>query len=77
MIRSVTFAELQADKIAPRAALEVDRFLRNVKVTLKVGAPGSPPGTEPVRKIKGFERVSADESLFATEDGSMISVAVS
>lgn len=64
---------MSASKIPPRAYIEVDRFLRNLKVKVKVK---DKDGNEPVRKIKQLERASAQDAKFKTEDGVMHTVEV-
>ena len=72
--RGITFAQLSANQIPPRAYIELDRFLRGLKVILKVK---DQDGREPVRKVKQLEKVSASEAKFKLEDGSTHSVEVS
>ncbi|KAL8292907.1 hypothetical protein RQP46_000601 [Phenoliferia psychrophenolica] len=63
--RGISFADLSASKIPARAYVEVDRFVRNVKITLKAKGPD---GIEPVRKIKSIERGSASDIRFQIEE---------
>ncbi|ORY67946.1 Piwi domain-domain-containing protein [Leucosporidium creatinivorum] len=65
--RGITLTDLAASKIPPRGYIELDRFLRGVKVQLKVK---DKDGHEPVRKIKQFEKTSAAAATFKLEDGS-------
>lgn len=71
--RGISFADMSAAKIPPRAYIELDRFLRGLKVVLKVK---DQDGREPVRKIKQLEKVSATDAKFKLEDGSTHSVEV-
>jgi len=71
--RGITLTDLAASKIPPRGYIELDRFLKGVKVQLKVR---DKDGNEPVRKIKQFERSSAAASAFQLEDGTTQTVEV-
>ncbi|ORY48823.1 Piwi domain-domain-containing protein [Leucosporidium creatinivorum] len=69
--RGITLTDLAASKIPPRGYIELDRFLRGVKVQLNVK---DKDGHEPVRKIKQLEKMSAVDSRFKLEDGSIHNV---
>lgn len=72
--RGITLTDLAANRIPPRGYIELDRFLRGVKVQLKVK---DKDGNEPVRKIKQLDKTSATSSTFKLEDGSTHNVEVS
>ncbi|KAM0790571.1 hypothetical protein ACM66B_004439 [Microbotryomycetes sp. NB124-2] len=63
---------LSVQALRGRPILELNRFLRNLKVILKVK---DKDGAEPVRKVKAIESVSAADAKFELEDGTKHSVA--
>ncbi|KAK4057062.1 hypothetical protein OIO90_001962 [Microbotryomycetes sp. JL221] len=64
-------SDLSIDAIQGRPILEINRFMRNLKIKLKVKGQD---GAEPVRKVKAIESVSARSAKFELEDGTKHSV---
>lgn len=70
--RNIGPNDLAADRIPGGVAVELGRFLRGLKVTMKVkGADGR----EQTRKVRELTRLSAQASTFQTDDGSTTNVA--